>query len=61
VYCSILELRRREARRPDRVPGWAEQQVPILYQGQEFDLEIDTSEASAEEAARRVIRHVFGP
>jgi chloramphenicol 3-O phosphotransferase len=60
VRCSVEELRRREAKRPDRPLGWAEEQALSLYENQEFDAEVDTSILAADEAARQIIQVAFG-
>lgn len=55
VRCSVDVLRTREASRPDRVQGWAEEQDRTLYDGVEFDFTIDTSSKPAAECARDVL------
>jgi chloramphenicol 3-O phosphotransferase len=59
VRCSTDELRRREATRQNRIAGWAEEQAQTLYDNQQFDLEVDTSELSVGDCARTVVELVF--
>lgn len=52
VRCSVDELRVREARRSDRPVGWAEEQSRTIYDGLEFDFNVDTTLGTAEDWAR---------
>lgn len=55
VTCDLAVARARQARRPDRVAGQAESQAPVVHQGVEYDLIVDTSHASSESCAARVL------
>jgi chloramphenicol 3-O phosphotransferase len=61
VRCSVERLRQREAARSHPAPGWAEQSIPLVYDGVEFDLAVDTTDCSPEEAARELLAALFGP
>lgn len=51
VHCPLPELRRRERERGDREIGQAERQFGVVHAHGEYDLECDTSVATARECA----------
>lgn len=51
VHCSIEELERRERARGDRQIGLAREQAAIIHNSVIYDIEVDTSTLSSEEAA----------
>ncbi|MEX0785872.1 MAG: AAA family ATPase [Dehalococcoidia bacterium] len=59
VRCSVAALRKREASRPDRPAGWAEQQAAIVYEGVDFDASVDTTVRSPKEAAGELLGRLF--
>lgn len=60
VHCSLDVLEQRERRRPEREPGWARQQFKDLHTGAAYDVEVDTTSASAEDNAERVAGYLIG-
>ncbi|MDX2642596.1 AAA family ATPase [Streptomyces sp. PA03-1a] len=54
VHCSPGELRRRERDRGDRPEGLAARQSGLVHAHGLYDVECDTTEASAAECARRI-------
>jgi chloramphenicol 3-O phosphotransferase len=56
VVCSIEELRRREATRPEaRQIGWAERQARDVNDGLDLLVTVDTTHGDAENHARHVL------
>lgn len=56
VKCSVDELRRREASRPDeRQIGWAEQQARDVNDGLDAIVTIDTTEGAVEDHAHQAL------
>lgn len=55
VTCSVEELRKREAERGDREIGNAEGQIPYLEPQEGYDITVDTSTASLDECARKIL------
>jgi chloramphenicol 3-O phosphotransferase len=55
VRCDPAEMARREAARGDRVAGMSALQIPIVHAGIAYDLEVDTTRASPDECAKRVV------
>lgn len=51
VFCPLAELERRERERDDQYAGMARSQIDQVYAHQIYDLEVDTSIASAQEIA----------
>jgi chloramphenicol 3-O phosphotransferase len=49
---------RREAARPDRIPGMAAKQAAAVHAGVVYDVEVDTTEHPAAACARRIAGHV---
>ncbi|WP_246691382.1 MULTISPECIES: hypothetical protein [unclassified Mesorhizobium] len=49
---DVLEAR--EAARADRLPGLARWQYPRVHKGMDYDLEVDTSQLTPLECARRI-------
>lgn len=54
VRCDPDVLEAREKERPDRNQGWALKQQSDLHDGQQYDIEIDTSIASADRNAELI-------
>ena len=54
VHCSVAELERREQARRDRQAGTAREQFSIIHAHVQYDIEVDTSEASVEECADQI-------
>ena len=54
VDCSLEELQKREAERPDRCPGSAEASKQYLYPQDGYDVTVDTSVQSTEECAEAI-------
>jgi chloramphenicol 3-O-phosphotransferase len=55
VACSIEELRKREAERGDREIGSAERQIQYLESLIEYNITVDTSKASIDECASKIL------
>ncbi len=55
VYCPLTEALRRERSRADRNTGLARFQHDRVHEGSTYDIEIDTSKLSLEEAVRRIL------
>jgi len=55
VRCDPEVARRREASRPDREPGMAVLQADQVHREVVYDVEVDTTDASAEDCARAVV------
>ncbi len=58
VTCDLDVARAREAMRPDRVAGQAESQAPVVHEGVEYDLVVDTSRTTSESCAAKVLERV---
>jgi chloramphenicol 3-O phosphotransferase len=58
VHCDPLVAASREAARPDRVPGMAMKQAAAVHVGVVYDVEVDTTAASAADGARQIAGHV---
>jgi chloramphenicol 3-O phosphotransferase len=58
VRCDPAVAAERERGRGDRVPGMATLQAQMAHAGMEYDIEVDTTETSALECARRIARLV---
>lgn len=56
VRCDLDELERREIARGDRVVGQARGQFEIVHAHTFYDIEVDTTRASAAEAADHIVR-----
>ena len=61
VHCPLPVLLARERARPDRQPGLAERQLAHVHRHQVYDFEVDTSLASPEECADRILAFIRGP
>jgi len=61
VRCSLESLRQREASRSDRQQGWAQQQAETIYEGVDFDFDVDTTAASSDELATALLGGLFPP
>ena len=55
VKCDPAVTRAREALRPDRVAGMAESQAAIVHEDVVYDVIVDTSRASSESCAARIL------
>lgn len=58
VRCDPLVAAAREAARGDRVSGMAALQAHQVHQGMVYDMEVDTSQTSPEDCARRIAERV---
>jgi len=58
VHCALEVLERREAARKDRTLGQARAQYPWVHAHGVYDMEVDTSEASAEACAQQIKRRL---
>jgi chloramphenicol 3-O phosphotransferase len=58
VHCSLEELQRREQIRGDRYRGTAARQFDQVHRYGRYDVEVDTSHASAEECAEQVMLYI---
>lgn len=58
VICPIEELKKRESERGDREIGNAEGQIPYLEPQEGYDITIDTSNASIDECASKILELV---
>lgn len=58
VRCDATVAAERERRRGDRVTGMATLQAQMVHAGIEYDIEVDTSEASPAECARLIAQRV---
>ena len=56
VHCDVDELVRREAARGDRYVGFASGTSAVVHVGVRYDLEVDTTRVSSEEAATEILR-----
>lgn len=58
VHCDPAVAAAREASRADRVPGMAVSQAVAVHAGVAYDVEVDTTDCSAEESARSIAKRV---
>jgi chloramphenicol 3-O phosphotransferase len=58
IHCPIAVLEERERTRENRIPGIARGMLAAVHAHAIYDLEIDTSQASAIECAREIQRHL---
>ncbi len=58
VQCDSQVAAAREALRPDRVPGMAEPQAAVVHEGVVYDVIVDTSHASSESCAAKIISRI---
>jgi len=58
VHCPLPVLLTRERARPDRQAGLAERQLAHVHRNQTYDLEVDTSVATPEECADRILAFI---
>jgi len=54
VHCDPVVAARREAARPERVPGMAVAQAVAVHAGAVYDVEVDTTDCPATACARRI-------
>jgi chloramphenicol 3-O phosphotransferase len=57
VRCASDVASAREAARGDRTTGMAAIQAELVHRGIEYDLEVDSADATPEEIAQTIIRH----
>jgi len=55
VHCDLAELERRERERGDRVIGQARGQYQNVHESMSYDIEVDTTQTTPEDAASQVI------
>lgn len=58
VFCPLDVLLEREARRPSRTPGQAQAQFDRVHLYPECDLEVDTSQLTADACARLIYERI---
>jgi chloramphenicol 3-O phosphotransferase len=58
VQCDPLVAAARETARGDRVPGMAASQARLVHEGVIYDMAVDTTHASPEDCARRIVDRV---
>jgi chloramphenicol 3-O phosphotransferase len=58
VHCPLPVLSARERARPDRRAGLAEGQLVHVHRNQTYDFEVDTSLATPEECADRILAFI---
>ena len=61
VHCDPRVAAGREAARPDRVPGMAMAQATAVHAGVAYDVEVDSTERSADACARQIAEAVTRP
>ena len=62
VKCSLEIVKAREAKRPGRFPGTATSHYEQVHEhGETYDLEVDTSAASARQVAMQIIERLSEP
>jgi len=54
VHCSLTELERREAQRPDRTVGTAKEQFESIHAHAVYDMEVDTSQMDSIQCAKLI-------
>ena len=60
VRCALDVLEQREAAREDRTLGQARAQLDLVHARGIYDLEVDTTESSAEACAREIVEYLEG-
>ena len=55
VHCPLDELERREALRDERRQGFARSQFDYIHAGKTYDVEVDTSRVTTEEAVEIIL------
>jgi chloramphenicol 3-O phosphotransferase len=58
VHCDAEIAAGREMARGDRVPGMAALQAPVVHQGVDYDLEVDTGRTESLDCARAIAARV---
>jgi len=58
VFCSLDELQRREKARGDRKIGSAAEQFYRVHQGVDYDLTVNTENASPRQCATQIVEHI---
>ena len=61
VRCDPAVAAKRERARGDRTAGMAARQADVAHEGVDYDLEVDTTETTAEAAARVIAVRVTSP
>jgi chloramphenicol 3-O phosphotransferase len=54
LHCSLPELERREQARGNRNPGEAANDFAVVHQGMQYDLELDSEHATADQNAQHL-------
>jgi len=60
VHCPLDELTKREAQRPDRTAGSAKRGFETIREGIQYDLVIDSSQKTPDQAASEIARFLQG-
>lgn len=60
VRCPLAVVEERERTRRDRTLGQARAQFALVHAHETYDIEVDTSVASADECASVIVAHVLG-
>ena len=55
VFCDDWQLAKRERERGDRAPGTAEREAAVVHDGMRYDVTVDTTSCSPDEAATAVL------
>lgn len=58
VHCPLVEASRRELDRGDRQIGLAATQFDKVHSNREYDIEVDTSTMTPEQAAKLILNHI---
>lgn len=58
VFCPLNELERREINRGDRKKGLARSQFKDVYKFQDYDLRVNTSTTSIQEAVNQILKYL---
>lgn len=61
VFCPLDELERRELARGDRGPGYARSQYDLVHTHAPYDVHINTSSQTTEEAVKAIKRMLASP
>lgn len=59
VHCDPAVAVDREVRRKDRMPGMAASQALVVHAGVDYDVEVDSTDRSAEDCAVSIAEHVI--
>lgn len=58
MYCPLEVLEEREKARKDRTLGQARKQYNLVHMNIEYDMEIDSSKMTAEDAAKQILEYM---